>query len=457
MSSEALAIALLVEDGASSLRAFYAHGVSARDFLIYDEEFEWIEKRLAQKKTLNRRVFRQKFPDFEWVGVPKESAADLAAELKEERAFEEINELVASLTERLEPDNALELAIEARELLGNVTRKFVPSSDSVLEDWEEDVEEMRRFMKAAKAGAPVGLQTGFAHLDHHWGGLLPGQFIEVLGRTGEGKSLKMYAMAFNCKMQDAKVGIFTPELSRHEVKARVHTLASARPDIKKALGLKHSFRNRALLFRTGFNLKSYMKFCEHFETLPGRMHMLSGQGMHEKMSVGYIEDRIVEYELDVVFVDPIYLLKPVRVSDNPYQEVAYVAEALHTLSEAYNIPIVFTNQAHLTGATGDAPAKEGGWGTKQMSFLADHILGVKHLSDEHKMICRCTKSRFGQSHFRYEIALHANTGAIQELTPLKGNYFNGRDDDFSSEDLEDAVEGANKGGSRVRKGKSQTA
>src|SRR4051812_4156077 len=188
MSSEALAIALLVEEGAKALRSFYANGVTGGDFLIYEEEFEWIEKRLARKKPMNRRVFRERFPDFEWIGVPKEDPADLAAELKEERAFEEINELIASLSERLEKDNALELAIETRELLGKVTRKFVPSSDSILEDWQEDVQEMRRHMQAAKAGAPVGLQTGFAHLDHHWGGLLPGQFIEILGRTGEGKS-----------------------------------------------------------------------------------------------------------------------------------------------------------------------------------------------------------------------------------------------------------------------------
>lgn len=459
MSSESLAIALLVEEGAKALRSFYANGVTGGDFLIYEEEFEWIEKRLARKKPMNRRVFRERFPDFEWIGVPKEDPADLAAELKEERAFEEINELIASLSERLEKDNALELAIETRELLGKVTRKFVPSSDSILEDWQEDVQEMRRHMQAAKAGAPIGLQTGFAHLDHHWGGLLPGQFIEVLGRTGEGKSLKLYAMALNCKLQGAKVGIFTPELSRHEVKARVHTLASARPEVKDALGLKHSFRNRALMFRTGFNLKSYQRFCEYFEGLPGQMHLLTGQGMHEQMSVGYIEDRIVEYELDVVFVDPIYALKPVRVTreGNPYQEVAWVSEAVHRLSESYNVPIIFSNQAHLEGNTGDAPAKEKGFGSKTMSHLSDYILGVKHLSDENKMICRCTKSRFGQSHFRYEIGLHANTGAIRELTPIKGSYFNGGDDSFDEDDLEQAVSSAKGKGASSGKGKSTAA
>jgi hypothetical protein len=448
MSVESLAIACLVEEGASALRTFYANGVTSSNFPIYDEEFEWIEKRLARKKTLNRRVFRQRFPDYEWAGIPKESPRDLAEGLKEERAFEEATTILNTLGERLERDNAVELLTEARERISAVTRQYAPMSSSVLEDWQDDVAEMRRYMQAAKAGAPVGLQSGFAHLDHNWGGLLPGQFIEILGRTGEGKSLKTYSMALNCKLQNANVGIFTPELSRHEVKCRVHTLCSAKPEVKKALGLERSFRNRALMFRRGFNLKSYQAFCQYFdEELPGRMHLLSGTGMSDQMSVGYIEDRIVELALDIVFIDPIYLLKPVRYTQEGtgWQEVVWTAEALHRLSEAYNVPIIFTNQSHMDGLSGDAPGKEKSFGGKGMVHLCDHVLGVKHLSDEHRMICRCSKSRFGASHFRYEIGLHANTGVIKELTPVKGSYFNGTDEDADEDDVREMVKTIQKG------------
>lgn len=454
MSVEALAIAAVVEDGASALRTLFAAGVTEYDFPIYDEEFNWITARLARRKTLNRRVFRQRFPDFEWIKA-KESVKDLASELKEERAFEEVNALVATLAQELEKDNALDLAVMAREKLSMVTRKFSPVADSILEDWKEDIAEMRRHMLAAKSGAPIRLRTGFAHLDHHWGGFMPGQFIEVLGRTGEGKSLKLYAMALECKLQNATVAIFTPELSRHEVKSRVHTLCSARPEVKEALGLTRSFRNRALLFREGFNLKSYQRFCEYFkEELPGTMHLLSGQGRSEQMTVGYIEDRVVELGIDVVFVDPIYLLKPVRYhhESNTYQEVAWIAEALHRISEQYNVPIIFTNQAHHDGATGDAPGKEKSFGAKALIHLVDAVLGVKHISDENRMICRCSKSRFGENNFRYEIGLHANTGVIKELTPLKGSYYNGSDDDADEEDVIEAIKGAK--GKQPQKGKA---
>lgn len=339
MSVENLLISALVEDGVSVLRTLYANGVTIEDFPIYEDEFEWIEKRLARRRVLNRRVFRTRFPDFEW-SVPKDSTKDLISELKEERAFEQVNELVQSLGERLERDNAIDLATEAREQLSRITRMFSPMSDSVLEDWQEDVADMKRHMRLARAGTPVGIKTGFKHLDHHWGGFVPGQMICVLGRTGEGKSYKTAVFALAAKLQRANVGYFTPELSRHEVKCRIHTLASAKADIQAACGLERSFRNRALLFKRGFNIKAYENFCRYFdEELPGRIHLLTGSHRGTKMTIGYIEDRIIELGLDLVIIDPIYLVKPVRIyRDNPYATVGTIAEATRNSRSATTYP-----------------------------------------------------------------------------------------------------------------------
>lgn len=443
MSAEALTITAVVEDPAA-LRKLYAGGISYRDFPEYEEEFRWIEKRLGSKKTVNRRVFRQKFPEFEWPGVPKESIEDLAAELKEERAFEEVNAIVATFAETLERDNAVELATQMRERLSLVTRHFLPMSDIDLDDWQDTIAEMKQGMLLAKQGIDPGIPTGFAHLDHHLGGWMPGQFIEVLGRTGEGKSLKTTRFGWTAKKHGFNVGMFTPEMSKHEVRSRYHTLASADKDVQKAVGLERSFRNRALFFRRGFNLKMYEKLCRHLkEDYQGSFHMLSGLHRAEKMSVGYIEDRIVELELDLVIVDPIYLLQPVRTtqSGNEWQETAWTAEALHFLSERYNIPIIFTNQAHLANAKDDAPHKSDNFGAKGMLHLADYVIGVKHISEDNRMIVRSSKSRFGEG-FRYEVKFYANTGVIKELTPVVGSYFNGKDHDVEEDELEAMVKQA---------------
>ena len=446
MSVETLTIAKIVDDGASALRRLYSAGISTSDFVLYDDEFRWIERRIAQRKPLNRRTFRQKFPDFEWNGVPSDDISDLAAELKEERAYEELAKVLSTIGDNLERDNALDLAIQMREHLQNVTRKYHPMSDIELDsDVAGVIEEMRKGMALAKAGLTSGIPTGFPHLDHHWGGLMPGVFIEVLGRTGEGKSLKVNHMAWEAKKAEYRVGMFTPEFNQHEARCRYHCIASADPVVQREVGLERSFRHRALLFKHGFNLKTYQRFMEYLRDTPGRMHLLSGTHMRDKMSVGYIEDRIVELELDVVFVDPIYLLKPVRMTreGNNWQEVAWTAEALHHLSEQYNVPIVFTNQANdkqKGSAREDAPHKSDSFGSQSMTHIVDYVLGVKHISEENHMICRGTKSRFGQN-FRYELALFANTGVIKQKTPIKGNYWNGHED-ANDEDLKEMVESA---------------
>lgn len=443
MSVEAMTIASLVEEGTGALRTLYASGITEQDFPVYEDEFVWVTKRLARKKPVNRRVFRAKFPDFEWM-KPVDSVRDLAAELKEERAFDEANALLATLSEKLERDNAIELLLEARERISTVTRAFAPVSDVRIEDWREHIDEMRRWRQLAAAGTPMGVKTGFAHLDHHLGGLLPGQMVQILGRTGEGKSGKMMVMALNAKLQGTRVGFFSPEHSQHEVRCRLHTYASARPEIQAALGLERSFRNRALLFRRNFNLKAYQRFCVYFdEELPGEIHLLAGRAGSDQMGIGYIEDRIAELGLDVVFVDPIYLLKPVRrYRDNSQAEIGSTAYALNALSENYQVPIVFSNQANRQGVQGDAPHKDKAYNSDVPNHTADYVIGVKHMSEDNTMKCRCTKSRFGQDGFRYDLRIFPNTGFIRELTPIKGDYYNGADEEASEDEVRRAVETA---------------
>lgn len=443
VSAEVLAIASVVEDGAAALRKLYAEGVSYKDFVVWEEEFRWVEKRLAQRKPLNRRVFRQKFPEFEWPGVPVESIEDLCQELRDERAFEEVSGIIGGIAENLQRDNAVELAVQAREQLAVVSRSFLPMSDVDLDDWEDAIEEARQGMILARQGITQGIPTGHAHLDHHLGGLMPGQMIQVLGRSGEGKSYMLVSLGWSAKKHNFKAAIFSPEHSKHEVRCRYHTLASADKGVQKAVGLERSFRNRALLFKRGFNLKSYERFCRYLkEELPGRLYLLSGTHRPEQMTVGYIEDRIVELELDLVIIDPLYLLRPVRLSQggNEYQEEAWTAEAVHRLSERYNIPIVFSSQAHMDKKE-DAPHKSDSFGSKSKVHLADYVLGIKHLSEENLLKVRSSKSRFGAG-FRYDLAFYANTGVIKELTPLIGSYYNGRDEEAEDEELKEMIAAA---------------
>lgn len=450
MSAEVLLLSAIVDEGAQALRRVYAQGVSADSFAVYDEEFEWIERRLARKKPITLRALREQFPDFEYMRARGETVDDLARELKEECALASMNEIVSSLAEQATKENVIELLVAARDRITQVTRAHSPMSDVDLDEWRPVIEDMRQRMILARQGVSPGILTGIPHIDHHLGGLLPGQFVMVNGRTGSTKSFFVTMLAWAARKQAAKVGIFSPEFNKHEVSCRYHTLASADKDVQRALGFRHSFRNRALMNGIGFNLKSYQRMLEYIDAMPGRTHLLCGTGMKDQMSVGYIEDRIVEYELDLVIVDPIYLLKPVRLhrEGNVYQEVAWIGEKLHQLSEQYDIPIVFTNQAHLEGPKTDAPALDKSFGTKSLLHLSDWVLAVQFMSEENKLIVKANKARFGEE-FRFVATFLPNTGYFDVDSPLPhaSAYYNGSSD--SPEEGEEVVRRAVKGRARA--------
>lgn len=450
MSVEPLLISAVVDEGPSAVRKVYAEGVTA-DFLeLYAEEWLWLEQRILRRKPITLRALKERFPDFEYARSKGETIQDLARELKEEVALSRTNQIMATIAESANKDNIIEMLLEAREEITRITRAHAPMSDVDLDDVEPVIEEMRQRRVLAHQGQGFGYPTGIPHFDHYVGGLVKGQFVMLSGRTGSTKSYVLMMMAWGMRKHGLNVGVFSPEFNAHEVRCRYHTLASADKRIQQELSLMRSFGNKALMRGTAFNMKTYTRFMEHVREMPGSMHLLCGAGMKDQMSVAYIEDRLVEHELDVIFVDPIYLLKPVRLhrEGNTYQEVAWVGEALHRLGEQYDVPIVFTNQAHLDGNKGDAPGMEKSYGAKSLLHISDWVIGVQYMSEENKLVLRATKGRFGED-FRSVYTFFPDTGFFDTDTPLPRGYANGNGNGHHDES-EDVVRKATKGRAKVR-------
>lgn len=434
MSVEPAVLTALVEKGKSGLKQLYREALTADDFIVYREEYDWIDHRLSAHHIVNPRIFRQRFPDFDWTSST-EPISELLATLKNERIFTEARVLVESMAYQLNVENAREIVEQAREEIAKIARLHNPHSDSLMEgDVETQIKEMRAGLLLAKNGKPVGISTGIAHLDFHWGGLLPGRMYVMLGRPGSGKSFLIDKFVWEAKKAGLTAGLFSPEMNLHEHRCRIHTLASAEKEIQDELGLKKSFRNRALMERRGFNIKHYTRFLRYIEQMPGKMHLLSSIHRGTKMTVQYIESRIDDLGLDVVFIDPIYKLRSVRKRGSQWEELGELADAVQDLAESRNIPVVITNQAHRQGgASGDAPHKDRSFGSDVPIQEADHVLGVLHISEENLLKLRCTKSRFGQD-FDVAVRFFANTGVMRPLTPLPSHsYLNGSDNPTDDE------------------------
>lgn len=439
MSVEAAVVTAIVEEGIGGIRKLYQAGLSSGDFPAYEDEVDWIEKSLSNRKPVNPRIFRRRFEDFDWL-PPKEPLQELLVEFKQERAFIDFNELINSTLDGLEYDNALEKAEFMREQLATVT-KFHNNSDVLLvSGYRDHLEEQRRLHKLRKAGVPPGIPTDIDHLDHHWDGMVNGRMCVVLGRPGEGKSMLGSKIEWAAIKRKYRVLKFSPEMNAREHRCRLHTIASYDPDTKKALGLERSFRNRALMNGIGYPIKKYQQFCEWLEEECGEVILLTANNRGGKMTVGFIESKIEDLSPDLVIVDPIYDLRPPRRRDSPIWEVGDIADRLAQLTEHFNLPFVVTNQAHRQGGErGDAPHKDKSFGSDVPIQRGDYVIGLKNIEDEHRLLLRCTKSRFGRD-FRFEMFFNGNTGAMKEFTSPKGSYYNGQDDDADEQEMREMID-----------------
>lgn len=444
MSVEAMVISALVEEG-SPKRAFIA-GVSEHDFEVCDEEWAWIVHRAEKKKPINIRHFKRTFPEFDFIRS-RENLGDLLEELKAERAFVAISSAIEEIyggDSPIDQDNAVEKAIELREILGDVLKFHAPHSDVMIKnDWEAHYKSVRELMILRETGLMPGIPTGLTHFDHHWGGLQGETGTLVLGRPGDAKSFTLGKFATEGAWAGYRMGFFSPEMTTHQHNCRFHTLLSAKKEIQQALGLRGAFRNRALKDGVGFNIKTYKHFLEYLDQqMKGEILLFTQKYRREKMSVGYIRTRVEDLGLDAVIVDPIYKLKPVRNRGMKWEELQEIVDALMDIAHEFNIPVVMSNQASraLAGKRGEAPDKDSSFGADAPVQEADTVLGVRHISDERIMRYNCSKNRHGEP-FKFTASFKPNVGVLEDVTPIKGDYFNGYDPE-KAEELSEAMKEA---------------
>lgn len=422
MSVEALVIAALVDEG-SPKRAFQA-GVEEDHFEIYEEEYAWIVSRAERRKPINARLFKDSFPDFDFI-LSTEPLSELLEELKQERAYVAVHSAIENVLYQSEPmdkENALEKALAMREILGDILKTHAPQSDvEIKSGWEGAYLRAKHLSTLSLAGESSGIPTKITHFDTHFGGLQPETTYLFLGRPGDAKSFTLGKFATEGAWAGYRMGFFSPEMTQHQHECRFHTLLSAKPEVREACGLKDVFPNRSLRAGTGFNLKEYKRFLQWLEKeMKGEICLFTQKYRREKMSLAYIESRIEDLALDAVIIDPIYKLSAPRKRGSRWEELGEIVDRLVDLSHSYNIPIVMSNQAtrSLVGKKDSAPTKDSSFGADSPVQEANCVIGVKHYSEERIMKYRCDKNRDGEQ-FTFTAKFHPNIGVLEDITPVR--------------------------------------
>ena len=182
------------------------------------------------------------------------------------------------------------------------------------------------------AGGITGLPTGYPELDAITHGLQPSDLIIVAARPAMGKT----ALALNLAMrvaiaEGAPVGIFSLEMSEHQLMQRMISLWGKIPQEQLATG-RLTKNAGARFFETADLLRTAPLFIN--ETPAISTLELRSQARRLK----------AEHGLGLVVVDYLQLMRSSRRTDSRELEISDISRSLKALAKELNIPVIALSQ-----------------------------------------------------------------------------------------------------------------
>ncbi len=238
---------------------------------------------------------------------------------------------------------------EAGEILGLAYERGV-DAESILDDAERrifaiaqgyehsDVETIGRLvqeaverLQASDGRQSQGVLTGFADLDELTGGFQKGDFVIIAGRPSMGKTALALNIAENMALAGTAVGIFSLEMSGHQLVERL--LAS-----RSGLDL-HRLRRRML---GPEHYSRYFAACGDLQDAPiyvddsAASTLLQIRARARRM--------VVKHSIQAVFIDYIQLITMGGRVESRQLEVSEISRGLKSLARDLKVPVVAMSQ-----------------------------------------------------------------------------------------------------------------
>lgn len=185
-------------------------------------------------------------------------------------------------------------------------------------------------------GALRGVATGFPDLDNYLGGLQKSDLVILAARPSLGKTAFALNIARNVAVEERKsVGIFSLEMSREQVIDRL-LATEANVDL---------WRLRTGRLRSEGPDNDFVKVRDAMQILSDAPLFLDDSPSPTVMEIRAKARRLqAEYELGLVVVDYLQLIKgPDRV-ESRVQEVSEISRALKAMAKELNVPVLAVSQ-----------------------------------------------------------------------------------------------------------------
>ncbi len=261
--------------------------------------------------------------------------------LREMRARRMALKAADTLSQANDSGEAIEAAKDALESL----QRAVQSTGRAMDGRKATKEFLSRFLADHSAGDIPGHPSGIEGVDATSGGLRPGEFWVVGGKTSAGKSVLMLQIAAEFIAAGKPVAIFSLEMMTHEVVARL---------------VSHVGRVPMDQITQPRNASKY-----HLERIQATVEALKGKQFWIDATAGQTVDTIAaEAErlrdlggIALVVVDYLQLVRGNRArGESREEEIARVSGSLKQLAKELACPVLSATQLNEEGKTRESRA-----------------------------------------------------------------------------------------------------
>ena len=263
--------------------------------------------------------------------VPSAANANHYARLVREKAM--VRKLIEEAGEILY--GAYESSEDASTILDNAEHRIFSIAEryehSEVESLGRLVQEVVTKLQASDGRTASGVLTGFADLDEITGGFQPGDFIIIAGRPSMGKTALALNIAENMAIRGDGVGIFSLEMSKHQL---VERLLASRSGIEL-----HRLR-RMMLGKEHYS--RLFAACGQLQDAPIYVDDLAGSTLLQIRARA--RRMVVKHAVKAIVVDYIQLITAGGRVESRQLEVSAISRGLKALARELNLPVVCMSQ-----------------------------------------------------------------------------------------------------------------
>ena len=269
-----------------------------------------------------------KFPDFELFEV-SESDKYLIENLSEQNLYRKACIVIKDIEPLLIKDSnqAVEFLMSQVPLLTQSTRlesvDIVADADVRLHEYEYLTENHEE----------VFTQTGFMELDEICGGWKRVELAFILGRPNNGKSWLLHRAALHARKQGKRVGIYSGEMEVSDVGYRIDTLESG-------------ISNTCLIRGNKAIKDKYTEYIDQLKKVETPIVIATQKEFNGRPGPAKIDAFIQKYNLDIVFIDQLSLMKDDKKSRDRRLTYENICQDLLDLTMRHQVPIVCAVQAN---------------------------------------------------------------------------------------------------------------